>query len=179
MQGASFILAINVVLSCVFMVRGETYGRINSPRGTVGVVTVDEAFEVDYTLTRYSSNPVKIIFDSFDNEEGDRVVTLNSTFQSIGTHSVIIRHLLVAENSSSIDSVSPKLPLLSTGFYELKTEPSLSPTNEQGGLAFGSIILKVERCGSEYFIDDRNDYACTRVRTCLPGSYVSAKKNGD
>ena len=75
MQGASFILAINVVLSCVFMVRGETYGRINSPRGTVGVVTVDEAFEVDYTLTRYSSNPVKIIFDSFDNEEGDRVVT--------------------------------------------------------------------------------------------------------
>ena len=60
------------------------------------------------------------------------MVTLNNTFQSIGTHSVIIRHLLVAENSSSIDSVSPKLPLLSTGFYELKTEPSLSPTNEQG-----------------------------------------------
>ena len=86
MQGASFILAINVVLSCVFMVRGETYGTIDSPRGTVGLVIVDEAFEVVYTLTKYSSNPVKIIFDSFDNEEGDRVVTLNSTFQSIGTH---------------------------------------------------------------------------------------------
>ena len=44
---------------------GETYGRIDSPRGTVGVVTVDEAFEVVYTWTRYSSNPVKIIFGFF------------------------------------------------------------------------------------------------------------------
>ena len=124
MQGASFILAINVVLSCVFMVRGETYGTIDSPRATTGIGTVDEAFEVVYTLTKYSSNPVKIIFEAFGNEV-DRVVTLNSTFQSIGTHSVIIRHLLVAENSSSIDSVSPKLPLLSTGFYELKTVGSV------------------------------------------------------
>ena len=63
MQTASFILAINLVLSCVFLGRAETYGTIDSP-DISGLDIVDEDFEVVYTLTKYSNNPVKIFFKS-------------------------------------------------------------------------------------------------------------------
>ena len=58
MQTASFILAINLVLSCVFLGSAETYGTIDSPHIS-GLDIVDEDFEVVYTLTKYSNNPVR------------------------------------------------------------------------------------------------------------------------
>ena len=46
----------------------ETYGTIDSPHIS-GLVIVDEDFEVVYTLTKYSNNPVKIFFKSFQRSE--------------------------------------------------------------------------------------------------------------
>ena len=102
-------------------------------------------------------------------------MTLNQTFQSIGTHSVIIRHLLVAENSSSIDNVTPKLPLTRLVLIIWKLSP-LCRQQTNKGLATGSTIFWRQNVAVIECAHDRNDYACTHARTCLPGSYVSAEK---
>ena len=149
-------------LSSTTDVYGQTF-QIIKPNNFNGVPDIDEFFNVEYYLPSPSITNVQLLFEpASPDPAGTRTVILDSSFQSTGTHSVIIKHLAIAEQSSSISSVSPKNALINNVFYTLRLQ-----YNPGSGVVDDTIFLRAKRCSDNAFADTTANYACKNWTSSL------------